>query len=78
MRQLFVADLDEAAGASSLRSEAVIFVLNGLRVEQRRGHLCIVEDAGPLTKGKLDLPHFRSGFLRAMLAIAESGYGTQT
>lgn len=28
--------------------------------------------------GSLDLLHFRSGFLRAMLAIEETGYGTQT
>ena len=26
---------------------------------------------------QVDLPHFRSGFLRAMLAIEETGYGTQ-
>ena len=26
----------------------------------------------------LDLHHFRSGFLRAMLAMKETGYGTET
>lgn len=31
-----------------------------------------------LANGKMDLLHFRSGFLRAMLAIEETGYGTQT